>query len=77
MESRRKGEIALTLLKRYLAKDLRLCDIAGLRREIGNIAKETGIPSDELREFAELILGEIVEEQFTALKKAPHVKVLD
>lgn len=75
MDEKRKGEIAWVLLKGNMAKNLRLADIANLRREIGNASKETGIPQDELLEFAQLIVREIFEDQIKGLKS--RVKVLD
>jgi hypothetical protein len=63
MDDKRKGEIALRFLKHKFRSDG-----FGLgrntQREIGNIAKDIGIPIDEAREFAELLVRELVDEVF-------------
>jgi len=63
MDDIRKGQIALLLIKRKLRKDgIRLTP--NFRREIGNEAKTTGVPFDELMEFIEIMVREQVEEAF-------------
>jgi len=56
------GEIALALTKYRLRRgDLRL---QNMKRELGDIAKATGIPLAELKEFGKIVVGELVEEAF-------------
>ena len=60
MDEKRLGEIALKIVKQQLRK-------VGLRgenfnREMGNAAKDIGIPKDELRSFYESLLPEILGE---------------
>jgi hypothetical protein len=60
MDEKRKGEIALVLLKYQIRRgEIRLTDVS---RKLGNLAKETGIPRDELKEFARIILAEFLKE---------------
>ena len=58
------------MLKRFLAKEITLGGIADLKRNIGNISKETRVSQDELLEYIEVIVREIVEEQMVKLKKS-------
>ncbi len=60
LSKERKGEIAVSLLK-HLTKteDLRL---NSLKRELGNRAAAIGVPIDELKEFAKLMIAEATEE---------------
>ncbi len=63
MKEKRKGEIALSLLKYQISREgVRLTP--DIRRELGNIAKATGIPQDELREFGKILIEELLEETF-------------
>ena len=60
MDEKRLGEIALLMVKQQLRK-------VGLRgenfnREMGNAAKDIGIPIEELRGFYETLLPEILGE---------------
>jgi len=60
MDEKRKGEIALVLLKYQIRRgEIRFADA---KRKLGNIAKETGIPLDELKEFTRIILAEFLKE---------------
>jgi len=62
MDKERKGEIAYILLKRQVAQEgIRFASIA---REIGNIAKRTGVPQNELKKFGRTLIEEILEETF-------------
>ena len=64
MNEIRKGQIALALLKHYLGrKGIRLG--SNMKRELGNVAKATGIPLRELEEFGKLLIEEILEETFS------------
>ena len=63
MDERRKGEIALAVLKYRLNREgIRLSP--DMKRELGNIAKATEIPLDELKEFGKLLIEELLEETF-------------
>lgn len=71
MDEKRKAEIALVLWKHRLARQSITFD--SLKRELGNIAKETGIPLEELKVFLRSLIEEIVQETF---EKA-RVRVLE
>ena len=63
MNERRKGEIALALLKYRVGREgIRLTP--DIKRELGNVAKATGIPQDELKEFGRILIEELLEETF-------------
>jgi hypothetical protein len=63
----RKGEIALLALKHKLRKDgIRLTK--DVQRDIGNGAKDIGIPYQEALEFYEGLVRELVEETFSPKK---------
>lgn len=63
MDEKRKGEIALALLKYRIGREgIRLTP--NTKRELGNTAKETGIPQDELKEFGRILIEELLEETF-------------
>ena len=63
MDEKKKGEIALALLKYRMGREgIRLTP--DLKRDLGNVAKETGIPQGELKEFAKIFFEELLEETF-------------
>lgn len=63
MDEKRKGEIALALLKHQMGREgIRLT--RDFKRELGNVAKETGIPPDELKEFVKIFIEELLKETF-------------
>jgi len=63
MDEKRKGELAILILKHKLRqKGLRLTP--NLKREIGNEAKSIGVDVGEAVEFVEIIIRELVEESF-------------
>lgn len=63
MNAQRKGEIAYELLKFKLKKEgIRISQ--DIRRESGDIAQKTGIPAEEVAEFSEIIIREMVNEMF-------------
>lgn len=63
MDDIRKGQIAYLFVKKHLReKGVRLAP--ALHREIGSEAKGIGISAEEFREFAEIIIREMVEETF-------------
>jgi propanediol dehydratase small subunit len=63
MDEKRMGEVALALL-RYKAtrEDIRITP--NINRELGNVAKETGVPLAELKEFARVIFSEVIAKHF-------------
>jgi len=64
MDEKRKGEIAMALLKcRIHREGIRLTP--DFKRDLGNVAKETGISQNELKEFAKLFIKELIEEAFS------------
>jgi len=63
MDEKRKGEIALVLLKYRMSREgIRLTP--DFKRDLGNVAKETGIPQDELKEFMKIFIEELLEKIF-------------
>lgn len=61
MDEKRKGEIALAYLK-YLIPRKGILPTHSIKRDVGNVAKETGIPYDELREFVITLIDEAYKE---------------
>ena len=63
MDEKRKGEIALALLKyKWVREGVRLTP--DIKRDLGNVAKEAGIPLDELKEFMKIFIEEFLEKTF-------------
>ena len=58
MDEKRLGEIALKIVKHKLHKSGLPGD--GFQRDLGNSAKEIGISVEELRQFYETLLPEIL-----------------
>jgi len=59
MDEKRKGEIAIALLKYRISREgIRLSP--GFTRELSNTARGTGVSQDELKEFARLLLEELI-----------------
>jgi len=56
----RKGEIALAILKYRMWKE-GIHISSNLKRELGNISKETGVPQDELKEFWKIFIREFLK----------------
>lgn len=65
MEKRRMEEISLILL-RHMLKRKGIHVSTDLKREAGNISKDTGIPQKELLEFGKILTLGLVEESFKA-----------
>ncbi|KKQ76577.1 MAG: hypothetical protein US98_C0032G0004 [Parcubacteria group bacterium GW2011_GWC1_38_6] len=71
MDEQRKGEIAYVLLKRDLTQDLRihnLSDASEVKKRLGQLSKETGIPKEDLLEFAKIAGEEILMEANSKLQ---------
>lgn len=63
MDEKRKGEIAVMLLKHQMSqKGIRLTP--NFKREVGNEAKAIGLHVEEVAELAEIFIRELVEETF-------------
>ena len=63
MEKARRGEIALAMLKyKWSREGIKIGPNS--KRDMGNIAKETGISIDEFKEFLEALMKEFIEETF-------------
>lgn len=63
MDKTRKGEIAWALLKRYMAREGIRFD-SDFKRKLSDVAKETGIPLNELKEFVKMLTEEFLKETF-------------
>lgn len=60
MDEERKSEIAHAFLGYVLAREGLRLD-THFRRKLGHVAKETGIPVEELTDFCVTFIGELVE----------------
>lgn len=68
MDNIRKGQVAILFVKHLLQeRGIRLSP--NLKREIGNDAKAIGASFDDVIEFTEVIIRELVEETFTKTAK--------
>ena len=68
MDEKRKGQIAVMVIKHLLReKGVRLTP--DFRREMGNQAKAIGISTEELIEFVEPLVRELVDETFAKSKR--------
>ena len=67
MDPKRQGEIALKLVK-YALRERGIRLSPENMREFGNMAKAIGVSADELKQFAQPIAQEILDECF-AVKK--------
>ncbi len=65
MSRERQGEIALKVLK-YMLRQRGVTLSPDKMREFGNLAKETGIPVDELKTFAKPIFQEMLDDCFAS-----------
>lgn len=63
MDEKRKGEIALAVLKYRMSRE-RIQLGPDIKREMGNVAKVIRIPLDELKEFGRILVEELLEETF-------------
>lgn len=66
MNEARKGEIALAILKdRLMEEGIRRLDSSTIKRSIGNVSKRTGISQEELLQFGETLLIDVIKKSFT------------
>jgi len=63
MDKRRMEEISLVLL-RYMAEKKGFRVSPDIKRDIGNMAKDTKVDQKELLEFGKIIAQELVEKSF-------------
>jgi hypothetical protein len=56
------------MVKILLGKEIRIGSISDIKRSLGNVSKELGIPTSELLIYVKLTIQEMVDEQLTALK---------
>src|SRR3989338_1377612 len=61
-QKERRGEVAILFLKVKFLKDS-LGAVTSIR-EIGNMAKQAGVPTEEAKEFAQWLLRDIIAEAF-------------
>ena len=65
LSRRRMEEIALVILRQRLFKEgITLRKKSDFLREIGNLAKETSIPAEEILAFAKTMVKELFKECF-------------
>ncbi|OGZ63481.1 MAG: hypothetical protein A2998_01630 [Candidatus Staskawiczbacteria bacterium RIFCSPLOWO2_01_FULL_37_25b] len=64
MTDKRKLEIAMASLKYVMRRQGGVHLTSQTKRELGNAAKETGIPAEELLEFFRPLVQEMVDEVF-------------
>jgi len=60
-DPKRQGEIALKVVKHLMRKRGQ-----NNMREFGNAAKEIGVPVEELKQFAQPLVQELLDECFSA-----------
>jgi len=70
MDDERMGEIALALIRHYIQNEgVRLSEHS-FKRDLGNVAKGTGIPRGDLIEFAEVLLNESLSNILSGARKS-------
>lgn len=63
MEKSRMQEIALALVRYKLSHEgIRVH--ANMNRDLGNVAKATGVPQSELKEFGKILLKDFLKKSF-------------
>jgi len=67
LDSKRQGEIALTVLKCHLRKKGVTLSKDSMRR-LGNVSKEIGMTIEELKEFFRPLVQELLDECFDGKK---------
>ena len=63
LSQQRKGEISLSIFEYAMKKKIQQ-NFEGWKRELGNIAKESGVPYDELKSFLRPIAQSVLDEMF-------------
>lgn len=63
LSQQRKGEIALSIFEYAMKKKLQQ-HFEGWKREMGNIAKESGVPYGELKSFLRPLAQSVLDEMF-------------
>ena len=72
MTKERKNEIAYAVLKRQIIRTFplrELTDANDIKKRIGQLAQEMGLPKEELLEFTGQIIGEILKETNEGIQK--------
>jgi len=64
-DPKRQGEIALKVVK-HLMRKRGVTLSQNNMREFGNAAKEIGVPVEELKQFAQPLVQELLDECFSA-----------
>ena len=70
----RKGEIALALLREKFRREGIRIVLNGMKREIGNFVKATGVSYEDLVAFIEEETRSLLEETFQELKKTKKTR---
>jgi hypothetical protein len=65
----KQGEIALAILKFKFKKDGRIPDATEMKRNIGNVSRETGFSKEELKDFSILLVKELAGEFISKMEK--------
>ncbi len=63
LSQQRKGEIALSIFEHAMKKKLQQ-NFEGWKRDLGNVAKESGVPYDELKSFLRPLAQSVLDEMF-------------
>ena len=77
MTNERRNQIAWELLKRHIIREFPLRDLIdgnSLKKGIGQLAQETGMPKEELLEFIKQIVEEILQGAKGELQKISFSK---
>ena len=65
MDAKEMGEISLKLMKYKLEKEgTNLLNPEAVKRALGNMSKDTGIPVEKLKEYFRTIMTELVNKSF-------------
>lgn len=65
MDAKEMGEISLKLMKYKLEKEgTHLLSPEAVKRSLGNVSKDTGIPVEKLKEYLRIIIAELLNKSF-------------
>lgn len=65
MDENEKGQIALKILRNAKRKEGIMLNPSTMKRDLGNVSKQTGIPIEKLMEFAQSEAQSLLNECFT------------
>ena len=71
MDVQKRNAIAYAVLKKIMKEKTRFSTIPDIKREAGNLAKETGFSPEEIVELAKIVLREAFDEQMGFLDGKP------